>query len=115
MIPSQLVREKEDFDLGDLVPYDPSYLADWPAQTYDIDLSDAALKARWQAIEIFRAKHGLGENVGIKTSKLRVESYKLILAPLWISHFERQGVRYRVILHGQSGAVRVHKPDRNPK
>jgi ribosomal protein L37AE/L43A len=114
MIPADLVKEKDDFDLGDLVPYDPDYLADWPAQTYDIALSDAALKARWRAIDLFRAKHGLGPSVQVRSSALRVESFKLILAPLWITHFEHQGTRYRVIIHGQNGAVRVHKLEIKP-
>jgi hypothetical protein len=101
----QLVEKRDDFDLGKTVPYSSDYLANWPAETYDVALSDAALRARWVAIDSFRKTHGIGENVQLRTSGLRIETFKLILVPMWVAHFEHGGVRRRVIINGQNGSI----------
>lgn len=106
-LPLKLTEENDDFGLDNLAPFSPDYLADWPAETYDTPLSDAAIKSRRKAIDSFRATHHLGEKAQIQTSRLQVESFKLVLAPMWITHFDQGGNRYRVILHGQSGVIRI--------
>jgi hypothetical protein len=108
-IPSDLLEEKGDFDFGKTTPFSPDYLADWPAETYDIALSDASLISRQKAIDSFRAMHQLGKNVQLRTSALQIESFKLILVPMWITHFDHQSKQYRVIINGQSGVVRIQR------
>jgi ribosomal protein S27AE len=106
-LPLKLTQDNSDFGLSDLAPYSSDYLVDWPAETYDISLSDAAIKSRGKAIDSFRTTHRLGEKAQIHTSRLQVDSFKLVLAPMWITHFNQSSNRYRVIVHGDSGIVRV--------
>jgi hypothetical protein len=106
-IPLKLTQDNSDFGFSDLTPYSSDYLADWPAETYDISLSDAAIKSRGKAIDSFRTTHRLGEKAQIHTSRLRVDSFKLVLAPMWLTHFDQGWNRYRAIIHGRSGIVRV--------
>jgi hypothetical protein len=111
----QLVEKRDDFDLGKLVPYSTDYLANWPAETYDVALSDAALKARWKAIDSFRRTHRVSENVHLRTSGLRIETFKLILVPMWIAHFSHRGVRHRIIINGQRGSVQIQEVNSRPR
>jgi hypothetical protein len=39
-----------------------------------------------------------------------VESYKLILVPLWMLHFKVEDTVYDVIINGQMGNVRGDRP-----
>ena len=43
---SPFVRLIGTFDLKEVKPYEPGYLADWPAELYDVPMADASLDAR---------------------------------------------------------------------
>lgn len=102
------------FQLDELVPYDPGYLADWPAETYDISVADASIKARAKARALAAERLGKRiEDFGPGVARLSVMSFKLIIVPLWIVRYlykeERQ---YTVLVNGQTGVVHGEKPSR---
>jgi hypothetical protein len=41
---------------------------------------------------------------------ITVESFQLVLLPIWISHYRLGAERYEVIINGHSGAVRGERP-----
>ena len=43
---AECAEELRAFDLKQAVPFDERYLADWPAETYTINVGDASLEAR---------------------------------------------------------------------
>jgi hypothetical protein len=100
------------YNLTELVAYDARYLADWPAERYTIKLSDAALQAR-QAVTQTLRRHPQKlvsnayqiRDLRVSTQNLVVESYKLILLPLWMVHYELNNKRYDVLLNGQTGEM----------
>jgi DNA-directed RNA polymerase subunit RPC12/RpoP len=110
-----LVEELIDFDLGQLVPYDARYLADWPARVYDVAMSDAAIQARGEVVRRFEAllaeEHGQIKDVRLDTAGLQVETFKLILLPVWIAHYTREGRRRHILINGQTGTVRGQRPE----
>ena len=55
-LPETLHESLDGFDLGGLLPYDGRYLADWPAETYDITLEDASRMARRIVLATIRTK-----------------------------------------------------------
>ncbi len=100
----------DGFDLDQLIPYDAVYLTDCIAQTYQIAVSDAALSARKMTLDAERRiirENILGriKNLTIDTSDMIVEAFKLILLPLWITHYSVEGQRYDVLVSGQTGEV----------
>ena len=113
--PSKLLtRAFTDFDMTGLVEYDSRYLADWPAERYQLPLADASIQARKQIRrELMRnpAKLLRGRMVNdltVGTSDLSIDSFKLILLPLWMTHYKADGDDkvYDVIVNGQTKAIR---------
>lgn len=106
-----LRRALQQFDLKQLVPYDAAYLADWPAQRYQIPLADASVAARGNVVRQLRQQPGeltnwqLVQNLHLTTSGLIILSYKLILLPLWMVHYELERQTYELIVDGQNGRV----------
>lgn len=98
------------FDLKMIKPYDPRYLASWPAEIYDISMSDASLEARARVARIYlkRVKSELTHVYNLRTSTvgMTVESFKLVLLPLWITEIRHGGRIHTVIINGQNGSIR---------
>lgn len=115
-LPKKLVKEIYHYDFEQLVAYDTRYLADWPAERYQLTLSDASLRARKQIVTEIRRKPfkvTRGANIkdfSLNTNGMIVESYKLILVPLWMMHFKVEDTVYDVIINGQTGNVRGSRP-----
>jgi hypothetical protein len=108
-------EEINQFPLEHLVHYDAGFIADWPAETYQIPVSDASLVARWRTLDKTRRPIetsilGHYKDLSLNTMHLVVESYKLILVPLWISRYHVENTWHTVIVNGQTGNVRGEKP-----
>jgi len=104
-----LVKLIPSFDLRSLVPYDPRYLANWPAEVYDISMADASLEARDQAYTRLKSEMqaALGE-IKIQHSSsanLTIDAFKLALLPVWITEVAFAGHGHLVMINGQNGVV----------
>lgn len=109
------------FDLQAVKPYDPGYLADWPAELYDVPMADASLDARAQAFA--RLKRDLPNLLfpihlfSILSTNMNIDSFRLDLLPVWMTEIWIEGRSYLVLINGQNGAVesdwiaRVSKPE----
>lgn len=98
----------EQFDLRSTVPYDPSYLVDWPAETYQIKLSQAALAAREKAYDSLKpavARITRSLNASLSSAQMSIISYKLILLPIWSLHIKRPEQEIELVINGQTGMV----------
>jgi tetratricopeptide (TPR) repeat protein len=112
--------EMRHYDLSALVPYDPRYLADWPAEVYDITMSDASLVARREVLKEIKPRieattGSIFEPVtitGWSTAGMMPDSFKLILLPLWMAHYRVEGKSYDVLINGQNGRLRGQRPPR---
>lgn len=111
-----LAKELDAFDMAALVTYDARYLADWPAERYQLALADASLRARQQIIkDVKKHQEKLSpdqyvHDLTVNSSGLLVESYKLILLPLWMVHYKVEDTVYDVVINGQTAAVRGDRP-----
>ncbi len=98
------------FDLSAAKPYDPRYLANWPAEIYDISMSDASLEARSQVVARYKEKL-LSElshlsNLRFSSAGMTVESFKLVLLPVWMTEISAAGKTRSIFINGQNGHVR---------
>jgi DNA-directed RNA polymerase subunit RPC12/RpoP len=115
-LPEACRAELAGYNLAGLVPYAESYLADWPAETYQVTVGDASLEARKQAYqkEQEKVRHKLyGDQVrdlSFSSLGILVESFKLVLLPAWLTHFTFEQKRYDVIVNGQTGRVSGSRP-----
>ncbi len=107
--------------LSGMTSYDPRYLANWPAQTYEISMSDASLEARAWAVQQERKKARLSNvdlpdnatNFRTGAPKISVASFKLALVSVWLTGYELDGRSYTVLLDSQTGRVHAGQPERN--
>lgn len=110
-----LAEEIRRMPLDALAPYAPGYLADFPAETYEISVSDASLVARAEVYAREKNKvtfDVLGQYQDLRTSSARllIESYKLILVPMWVTHYRMNGKQYGIVINGYTGNLRADQP-----
>lgn len=105
------------FDLKDVIEYEPGQLAGWPAMAYDVSLSDASLRAREQVLkqliprvraEVERGKEK--RDVRIGAGSWSGVTYKHVLLPIWVGTYFYQGREYHVFVNGQTGQAGGEKP-----
>lgn len=105
----RLLRILPTFDLAAVKPYDPRYLANWPAEIYDIPMSDASLEARAQVARQYKEqlKSDLSHlnQLRLSSAGMTVESFKLVLLPVWITEIHFRGESHSVLINGQNGRI----------
>lgn len=105
------------FDLKPLQPYDPRYLASWPAEIYDVPMADASLDARSQAFnKLKRDLPSLLRGINIvhtSSANMLVTSFKLNLLPVWMTEIPFGGREHLVLINGQSGIVASDLPEQD--
>jgi hypothetical protein len=104
------------FELKAVKPYDPRYLASWPAEVYDIPMAEASLDARAQTL--LRYKRDLPNLlapvniISTSSAKMTVESFRLNLLPVWVTELRFGGREHLVLINGQKGTVASDLPER---
>jgi hypothetical protein len=102
------------FELKAVRPYDPRYLASWPAEVYDIPMAEASLDARARALS--RYKHDLPSMlapmtiISTSSAKMTVETFRLNLLPVWVTELPFDGRLHLVLINGQNGTVASDLP-----
>ena len=111
---SHLVHLLSTFELKATRPYDPRYLANWAAEVYDVSMADASLEARSHAYHRLRGKlpGDIASLYNLQTSSARldIESFKLVLVPVWITELPTDGRKALVLINGQNGIVKGDIP-----
>ncbi|MBN1220945.1 MAG: hypothetical protein JXM69_18630 [Anaerolineae bacterium] len=115
---ANLGEEFKHYRLNELMPYESGYLADWPAETYQISTADASLQAREEAFN--RAKQQVNalasvrfadsDEIVFSSAGIIIESYKLILLPLWLAYYYYHNQKYNVLINGQTGRIKGATP-----
>jgi hypothetical protein len=104
------------FELKAVKPYDPRYLASWPAELYDIPMAEASLDARAQASSRYRRElpNLLTPMTILSTSsaKMTVESFRLDLLPVWMTEIPFDGREHLILINGQKGTVMSDLPEK---
>lgn len=105
----------ESFNFSVTAPYDPRYLAGWPAQAPAVSLSQAALEARRIAVERVRAEvraeYSHVQNLRYQSSAISVDAFKLTLAPVWLVEIPLKNALLRAAVNGVTGAVSGETPE----
>ncbi len=105
------IRLLPGFDLKSIRPYDPRYLADWPAELYDIPLADASLDARSQAFSLVKRDIPIRISpvrlISASSANLTIDSFGLNLLPVWVTEvtLPSAGDPHLVLINGQTGDV----------
>lgn len=118
-LPAKVMAEITAFDLKQALPFDPSYLAGWPAEIYTIPAANASIPARQSAWERSRDRARGSIDGDYEPGSLRLSShavsilsYKLLLLPLWLARYRHGDRQYALVVNGQTGAARGERPPR---
>ena len=107
------------FDLEKLVPFETGYLSSWTAENHEISMAEASLDARKAALDIEKPKiensiPGNFRNLFVDSSSILVDTYKLVLLPLWICHYVLAEKTYDLAINGQNGTLVAETPATGP-
>jgi hypothetical protein len=103
------------WDLSELEPYDPQYLAGLRAEGYTIALDDGFKEARHHMDRMILrdVKFDIGgdkQRVDHIDTDVSDVTFKHILLPVWMAAYKYRGQTYRFVVNGQTGAVRGERP-----
>jgi hypothetical protein len=107
------------FELKAVKPYDPRYIANWPAEVYDIPMAEASLDARAQSLA--RYKNELPtllapvQLISTSSANLSVDSFRLNLLPVWMTELPFGGREHLVLINGMNGTVKSDLPEKQNK
>jgi hypothetical protein len=110
-----LLRRLEPFPTGQLIPYDPGYLAGWTVERYQIDLVNAATHSR-AAMESKTRQLCSSAVPGDTQRNLEVEAnfsdqkFKHILVPVWLLTYTYGATVYQVAANGVTGKIAGDRP-----
>lgn len=114
-LPPKYTRALAPWDLSELAPYNPEYLAGFRAEGYTIDLDEGYNDARAQMDR--RIERDIRFDIGgdkqrIHTANtdVRQVTFKHILLPIWLAAYKYRGKTYRFVVNGQTGAVEGERP-----
>ncbi len=115
-LPTLMEKLLPEFHFPSAATYNPRYLSGWPAEVYEFSMSDASLKARQKAVSRLRRdikiQHRGVMNLSYSTSGIFVQSFKLVLAPIWLTEVPYEGQTLPVVINGSSGQVHGETPSR---
>ena len=103
------------WDLSELEPYDPQYLAGLRAEGYTIALDDGFSEAQhvMDRMILRDVKFDIGgdkQRVDHVDTDISDVTFKHILLPVWMAAYKYRGQTYRFVVNGQTGAVRGERP-----
>ena len=109
------LRRVEPFPTGSLVPFDPGYLAGWTVERYQIDLVSAAERSRQEMIKQLRrlcAQQVPGDTHRnlVVDATFHDQTFKHILAPVWLMTYVYSATSYQVIVNGVTGTIAGSRP-----
>ncbi len=105
-----LLRGIEPFPTAELKPYDAGYVAGWVVERYQIDLIAAAERARGamdRKLEALCARQIPGDtyrNLSVRADYTD-QTFKHILAPVWLLSYTYGPRAYQCAMNGVTGAI----------
>jgi len=113
---SRLILSKiKNFDLHELAPYEPKYLAGLQAQAYDIPLEQAWEIGRMEMRERTRqACLGQASTSQVRNFSMILdfsdESWRYVLLPVYLTNYIYDKQSYQVMINGQNGEIAGQRP-----
>ena len=114
-LPNQALAELEPWDLPELKPYDPAFLAGFKAERYQVDLADGFAMARGIMASVIEGdvRNHIGGDTqlisSIKTQHAAI-TFKHILLPVYVGAYHLQQKLYQVVVNARTGEVQGERP-----
>ena len=112
---ARLLKEVKTYNLDDLAPYEPKYLAGLQAQAYDIPLEKAWDVGRQEMREqtrqacLSQASTSQVRNFSMDL-EFSDESWRYVLLPVYLATYTYEGKPYQVMVNGETGKITGQRP-----
>ncbi|MEO0485847.1 MAG: TFIIB-type zinc finger domain-containing protein [Pseudomonadota bacterium] len=114
-LPKKYTDGLAPWDLSELRPYQPEYLAGFRAEAYTVELEDGFKEARELMDKVIRrdVRFDIGGDVQ-KITELRTQvqdvTFRHVLLPVWLAAYKYRGSSYRFVVNGRTGKVQGERP-----
>ena len=114
-LPKRFTDALEPWDLSQLEPYRPEYLAGFRAEGYTIDLDAGFSEARAYMDRVIErdVKFDIGgdrQRIDQLQTEVGRTTYKHVLLPVWAAAYRYRGKSYRCVVNGRTGRVQGERP-----
>ena len=114
-LPDKFRTNLGQWDLTQLEPYMPQYLAGFRAEAYTVSLEDGfeqgrAIMDRQIVRDIKFDIGGDRQRVQSVQTQVRDVTFKHILVPVWLAAYKYRGQSFRFVVNGQTGQVAGERP-----
>lgn len=114
-LPKRFTDALDPWDLAELVPYSPEYIAGFRAEGYSIDIEDGFVEARTQMDRVIArdVRFDIGgdrQRVHHIDTKVSDVTFKHILLPVWLAAYKYRGKSYRFVVNARTGRVQGERP-----
>lgn len=115
VLPRKELNALEPWDLGNLRPYTPDYLAGFSAESYTVSRKEGFAHARdiMKTVIERDIRFDIGgdrQRIQMIDTKVSEITFKHILLPVWAAAFKYRGETYRVLINGRTGRVSGERP-----
>lgn len=114
-LPRPRLDALQPWDLNDLRPYEPAYLAGYKAQRYQVDVKEGFEKAKEVMADVIvgDVRRDIGGDEqrihNIRTAYSAI-TFKHLLLPIWMSAYRFNRKVYQVLVNARTGEVQGDRP-----
>ncbi len=114
-LPKQYTDALEPWDLSELEPYAPEYLAGFRAEAYQVPLEEGFTQARAYMDRVIErdVKFDIGgdrQRVADIQTQMGGLTFKHVLLPVWLAAYKYRGRTFRFVVNGRTGRVQGERP-----
>ncbi len=114
-LPKTYTDALEPWDLENLEPYGPQYLAGFRAEGYTVSLENGYVEARHHMDRVIESdvRSDIGgdrQQISRIDTDIRDVTFKHILLPVWLAAYKYRGKTYRFVVNGRNGKVKGARP-----
>ena len=114
-VPTRHTEALLPWDLTQLEPYQPEYLAGFRAEGYTVHLDEGMVEARAYMDRMIErdVRFDIGgdrQQIGHIDTDIRDVTFKHILLPVWLAAYRYGGKSYLFVVNGQTGKVKGDRP-----
>ncbi len=114
-LPKKYTDALEPWDLSQLEPYTPEFLAGFRAEAYQVPLEDGFVQARAYMDRVIErdVKFDIGgdrQRVTDIHTQMGGLTFKHVLLPVWMAAYKYRGRTFRFVVNGRTGRVQGERP-----
>jgi hypothetical protein len=114
-LPKRYTDGLEPWDLAEMEPYQPEFLAGFRAEGYVVTLEEGYGEARTKMDQVIRrdVKFDIGgdrQKISQLDTQVRDVTFKHVLLPVWLAAYKFRGRTYRFVVNGRTGRVQGERP-----